>query len=494
MLELHLFSRSFQNRLSITQSKSQFLNLVFCLLFSVFCLLYLPCTAVAGTATVMVEWDPSPDSVTGYEFCYGTSSGSYEHAVDVGSATSCSISGLEEGTTYYFAARAYDAAGVKSEFSEELVHTMPTSKPDTPVPDPDIPALEPETPATEPETPALEPETPATEVPTTPTDGGGGTEVTTFNPVADTTVRINRPTRNYGSRSYLEVDASGRKISYLRFNVSGLSGTVVSARIQLKCIDESSFGGTIYAISDNSWHELTMTWDNQPGIDSLSQDTLGAVSVGDIVELDVTSAVTGNGTYNFAMDSNNNNGADYYSREGLNPPVLIITTAAAEDTAGNESTASTETDIEETHILIEAEDGQINYPFEYVWDSSASAEGFIWVANGQGSSWDPSDESGYAEYNFEVPSAGNYIIWGRIKAKSRKDNSFFISVNDGDYALWDTQKSKSWVWDAVSNRKGADPVVYYLKAGEHTLKIKQREDGTKIDRILITGDLTYTPE
>lgn len=30
-----------------------------------------------------------------------------------------------------------------------------------------------------------------------------------------------------------------------------------------------------------------------------------------------------------------------------------------------------------------------------------------------------------------------------------------------------------------------------LEAGEHTLIIKQRKDGTKIDRILITDDMEY---
>ena len=38
-----------------------------------------------------------------------------------------------------------------------------------------------------------------------------------------------------------------------------------------------------------------------------------------------------------------------------------------------------------------------------------------------------------------------------------------------------------------------DPVTYYLEAGQHTLKVKQREDGTKLDRILITDDMQFVP-
>ena len=92
------------------------------------------------------------------------------------------------------------------------------------------------------------------------------------------------------------------------------------------------------------------------------------------------------------------------------------------------------------------------------------------------------------------------MIWGRVFAPTGKDDSFFVSIDDGDYALWHVQNSETWAWDPVSNRDvGGDvrdafnPAVYYLEAGEHTLIIKQREDGTKIDRILITNDMEYVP-
>jgi hypothetical protein len=461
-------------------------HLFFLSIALLFALCALPLHA-AHASQVTLGWNPPADSVAGYKIHYGTTSGNYDYSVDVGAYDSCVISGLAEGQTYYFAATSYNADNIESVYSKELVHTMPSSEPDMPAAEPDIPS-------SEPDTPSAEPDIPASEAPATPADGGGGTEVTTFSPAADATVIISSPARNYGSRSYLEVDASSEKISYLRFNVSGLSGTVVSARIQLKCINKSSFGGTIYGISDTSWQELTVTWDNQPGIDGLARDVLGVVSVGDIVELDVTAVVTGNGTYNFAMDSDNNDGADYYSREGLNPPGLIITTVAAEDPAANEPTAPTDTDIEAAHILIEAEDAQINYPFEYGQDGEASSDGFIWVPNRAGSVWNPAKPGGYAEFIFEVPQAGNYVIWGRILANNGSNNSFFVSMDDGNFSLWSTAKSKKWIWDQVSSRGGADPVVYYLQAGEHTLTIKQREDGTKLDKILITNDFGYVPE
>lgn len=431
---------------------------LFWLIASLLALCAMPSPAAHATQLTL-GWDPPAGSVAGYKIHYGTTSGNYEYSVDVGNYDSCTISGLLEGQTYYFAATSYNVDGIDSDFSEELVSTIPAAE----------------------------------ALPTT-TGGGQGTKITTFSSEADATAIISRPAQNYGSRSYLEVDASAMKISYLRFNVSGLSGTVVSARIQLECTNASSFGGTIYDISDSSWQEHTVTWDNQPSIDGPALDVLGSVSVGDIVELDVTAVVTGNGTYNFAMDSNNNNGADYYSREGLNSPLLIITTVAAEDATANKSAAPTDTAIDEAHILIEAEDAEINYPFEYGWDAEASSGQFVWVPNGTGNNRDPYNNAGYAKFVFEVPSTGDYVIWGCVLAESRRDNSFYVTVDDDPYAQWNTKRSKSWVWDAVSSKSGADPVIYHLEAGFHVLTIKQLEDGTKIDKILISSDLGYVPE
>jgi hypothetical protein len=54
--------------------------------------------------------------------------------------------------------------------------------------------------------------------------------------------------------------------------------------------------------------------------------------------------------------------------------------------------------------------------------------------------------------------------------------------------------SKTWLWDQFANRNSDDSVTYYLEAGEHTLVIKQREDGAKIEKVPVTGDMQYVPE
>ena len=146
-------------------------------------------------------------------------------------------------------------------------------------------------------------------------------------------------------------------------------------------------------------------------------------------------------------------------------------------------------------IWLEAENGYLETPMQVDFDDTASSGEFIWIPNGNGNVWDPSYRGGgQAEYTFNIPQSGNYVIWGLVIAENDSNDSFFVAVDEGDFALWDTKQGAVWTWDQVNSRYEADPVFFNLEAGEHSLVIKQREDGTRLDRILITNDLEYIPK
>jgi hypothetical protein len=76
-------------------------------------------------ASVTLAWDDSTDpDLAGYTISYGTSSGNYSINIDAGNVTEYDISSLNEGTTYYFAARAYDYNDNQSDYSAEISHTI----------------------------------------------------------------------------------------------------------------------------------------------------------------------------------------------------------------------------------------------------------------------------------------------------------------------------------------------------------------------------------
>jgi hypothetical protein len=87
----------------------------------------LPLTAFAEPKLV---WDPSTGEVNGYRIYYGLSTGSYTSNRDVGRVTEFPLANLplQEKRTYYFTAKAYNAAG-ESAGSNEVSWTAPDKTP-----------------------------------------------------------------------------------------------------------------------------------------------------------------------------------------------------------------------------------------------------------------------------------------------------------------------------------------------------------------------------
>src|ERR1039458_479020 len=83
-----------------------------------------------ATGSVTLAWNASTDpSVAGYNVYYGGASGAYTNEISVGNATNATISGLVQGTTYYFAATTYAASGMESPFSSEVSYLVPMNAP-----------------------------------------------------------------------------------------------------------------------------------------------------------------------------------------------------------------------------------------------------------------------------------------------------------------------------------------------------------------------------
>ena len=116
----------------------------------------------------------------------------------------------------------------------------------------------------------------------------------------------------------IKFDPPAEYRSLVRFTLNGLSGPPTSVKLRLFVADASSRGGDWYLVSNN-WIENTVIWGNKPDISGSPVASVGAITVGTWVEVDLTSAITGNGTYSFEATTTSTNTGAFETSAGDEP-------------------------------------------------------------------------------------------------------------------------------------------------------------------------------
>src|SRR5207245_1223645 len=117
---------------------------------------------------------------------------------------------------------------------------------------------------------------------------------------------------------------------YLRFVVAGVGTQLVVRAVLRLQADASSAaaspsGGEVHTISNHAWRESAVTYKTRPPVDGPALASAGVVKPGQPVELDVTAAVPGDGTYDLALIGSSSDETLYRSRETTTPPKLVLT-------------------------------------------------------------------------------------------------------------------------------------------------------------------------
>jgi len=143
--------------------------------------------------------------------------------------------------------------------------------------------------------------------------------------VADSYIKANCSSCNFGATTTVRgLLGSTEERPYITFSVHGLSGPPSSAKLRLFVTDASPSAGTWYPVDPN-WSETVITWNNAPPIDpNTAFATPGTATKGTWVEIDVTSLITGDGIYSVAMKTLSSDSVQFSSREGSNPPQLLV--------------------------------------------------------------------------------------------------------------------------------------------------------------------------
>jgi chitodextrinase len=249
-------------------------------------------TNLLATATaynrIDLSWTASTDNVavTNYEIYRGG-----VLLTTVGAVTSYSDTAVTPGTSYSYQVKAMDLAGNRSAFSNTSSATTTQ-------------------------------------------------QLVTLTPTADARVEQATPTTNFGTATALRVDAGSTPVeSYLLFNATGLAGTLRHASLRVWASSGTADGPAVYT-SPTNWTETGITWATRPTRTGAGTDDKAGISTGTWVEYDVTSLMTGNGTWSFVLAGVSSDGVDFHSKEATNDPQLVITMGAADTQAPSAPTLS----------------------------------------------------------------------------------------------------------------------------------------------------------
>jgi hypothetical protein len=150
--------------------------------------------------------------------------------------------------------------------------------------------------------------------------------------VADAVTRADAPTAKGGTARSLRVDGAPVVRSFLRFNL-GTAGRVQRATLRIHVETPNRTGFSVRKTS-GSWTEASLTHAKAPAVGA-AVGASGAVTAGQTVAVDVTSAAEAGGTLNLAMTTSSHTNTRFTSREGgANGPRLELITGTEEGTGG----------------------------------------------------------------------------------------------------------------------------------------------------------------
>jgi O-glycosyl hydrolase len=132
-----------------------------------------------------------------------------------------------------------------------------------------------------------------------------------------------------------------------------------------------------------------------------------------------------------------------------------------------------------TEVWLEAECATLGANWDTNTDAGASNGSYVMVKPGIQSLTAAAGSEGTLVLPFSVDSTGNYNLYARLNCPSASDDSFWMKLDDDSFKMYDRLGTAGWAWVKMTS--------FALTKGLHKLTFTYREDGAKLDKILITN-------
>ena len=136
------------------------------------------------------------------------------------------------------------------------------------------------------------------------------------------------------------------------------------------------------------------------------------------------------------------------------------------------------------NIWLEAECGTIGSKWDVLKDPKASNGAYVMIKNGFNSAKGRTDNApadsavNQVVIPFTIEKAGTYNFLGKCIGATADDDSYWIRVDNQPFDQAERMGGTEWQWGRLRNAT--------LTPGSHTLTIAYRQDGAKLDKILVT--------
>lgn len=120
--------------------------------------------------------------------------------------------------------------------------------------------------------------------------------------------------------------------------------------------------------------------------------------------------------------------------------------------------------------------------------ADASGGKYLEIPKGAGNP--PKVNAGEARLSWEIEEPGDYTLWCRVYWISECNSSFTMAVDDAlPFTFGKDATFNVWHWVKTPPRLKQ----MTLTKGRHTLTIKNRQDGVRLDQVLFVLDKRYVP-
>ncbi|MFZ4763796.1 MAG: LamG-like jellyroll fold domain-containing protein [Roseimicrobium sp.] len=144
-------------------------------------------------------------------------------------------------------------------------------------------------------------------------------------------------------------------------------------------------------------------------------------------------------------------------------------------------------------LHFEAENATLSGEFAPVPSATASGGAYVHTVEDGTPALSQPDGVNWLQQSFTLDwdEGGAYQVHALAWKLDGNSDSFYVQMDNGPVHLWDVASGTTFTWDTVNSRGVADPLTFTLAPGAHTLRISLREDGARLDKLVITNNPNF---